>query len=231
MLTTSLSNNGLSSLPSRINKIKMYAPEVKVIAGSVATADGFVFLANCGADAVRVGIGGGSICKTRIMTGFGLPTLHSVTDCYMAKRTKGLDNVSIIADGGIRYPSDVVKSIVAGADGVICGRIFAETFESCGRVTLGGDGNRYKHYRGMASREVQEERRGGLKEGTCAEGVQTRIQMRGSVRDIFSEFSGGLRSAMTYANANSLSELRANSRFVRITGSGIEESHSFGTRR
>ena len=206
-------------------------PKVNLIAGNVATGEGFKFLSDLGVDAVRVGIGGGSICKTRIMTGFGLPTLYSVIDCYNVKMKHNL-STSIIADGGIRYPSDLVKSIVGGADAVICGGIFAKTFESAGKVIYNNDDHtHYKYYRGMASEEIQNELRGGLKEGTCAEGVQHKIKVDQNLEDVFNEFVGGLRSAMTYCNAMTIQDLRRNAKFKSVTYSSLSESHAYGTRR
>jgi len=203
---------------------------IPIIAGNVATGEGFMRLAEAGASAVRVGIGGGSICKTRIMTGIGVPTLASVIDCYAARENNGnFDSVSIIADGGIRYPADFVKSLAAGADAIIAGRIFAGTLESPGEV-ISLDGRRVKAYRGMASKEVQDDKRGGLKPGTCAEGVSTHIPLKGKAYYIIDEFCGGLRSAMTYTNSYNLSDLRNNSRFIKLTPSALDESHAFGTK-
>jgi IMP dehydrogenase len=204
------------------------SPDTNIMVGNVATGDGYKFLADRGADAIRVGIGGGSICKTRIMTGFGVPTLASVADCYKAKLS-GNYNSSIIADGGIRYPSDLVKSLAFGADAIMAGRIFAGTLESPGETVI-VDGVKSKTYRGMASREVQEDKRGGLKPGTCAEGVSTHIPIKGKARYILEEFSGGLRSAMTYCNARDIAELRENVRFIRMSPSSLDESHAFGTK-
>ena len=205
---------------------------VGIVAGNVATGEGFKCLAEAGADAIRVGIGGGSICKTRIMTGFGIPTLTSVADCYREKQKSNLySHVSIIADGGIRNPADMVKSIVAGADCVMVGRVFAATKESPGEVFKSANGKMYKVYRGMASAEVQIDTKNGLKPGTCAEGVSTTIPYKGSVEPISMEFLGGLRSAMTYANAKNILELRENTMFTHITGSGLDESHAFGTKK
>ena len=202
-----------------------------IIAGNVATGEGFLRLAEAGANAVRVGIGGGSICKTRIMTGIGVPTLASVADCYLARERSGsFKEVSIIADGGIRYPADFVKSLAAGADAIIAGRIFAGTLESPGEI-ITINGKKVKTYRGMASKEVQEDRRGGMRPGTCAEGVSTHIPLKGKAHYIVSEFCGGLRSAMTYVNARNLKDLRSNSRFIRLTPSALDESHAFGTKQ
>jgi IMP dehydrogenase len=228
--------NGHSSyMAEGLGKIKDIAPDVKIIAGNVATGEGFYYLANTGmVDAVRVGIGSGAICSTRIQTGFGVPLLHSVMDCYRWKTSVNIDHrrVAIIADGGIRYPSDMVKAIAAGADAVMCGNIFAATDETPGELITDEIAPiTYKTYRGMASAEVQRDHRGGLKPLTCAEGVSTRIPAKGSVVPILDEFAGGLRSGMTYANSTSLSELRLNSRFIKITHAGLLESHAFGTRK
>ena len=205
--------------------------EMPVIAGNVATGEAFVRLAEAGVNAVRVGIGGGSICKTRIMTGIGVPTLASVVDCYQARLSNSLyGNVSIIADGGIRYPADLVKSLASGADAIIAGQIFAATLDAPGEISM-INGSKVKVYRGMASKEVQEDRRGGLRPGTCAEGVSTYIPLKGKARYVIDEFCGGLRSAMTYVNARNLIGLRENSRFIRITPSALDESHAFGTKQ
>ena len=213
---------------------------IPIIAGNVATGEGFAYLAEAGASAIRVGIGGGSICKTRIMTGAGMPTFESVVDCF--KTRSSLDeykDVSIIADGGIRYPADVIKSIAAGADAVMVGRILSSTNETPGGY-YDKDGNsidesssleKYKKYRGMASSEVQADKRGGLKSGTCAEGVSTLIKSKGPVSSVLEEFSAGLKSGMTYVNASSLQKLRDNAVFIKITKAGVDESHAFGTKK
>lgn len=217
-----------------INQIKDLAPDVRLIVGNVATGEGFRYLAETGAvDAVRVGIGSGSICSTRIQTAFGVPLLHSIMECYYVKQTRPKTaNVAIIADGGIRYPSDLVKSIAAGADAIMCGRVLAATTETPGSYLRDEEtGMMYKTYRGMASAEVQKDHRGGLKPLTCAEGVSTKLPAKGPVSTIVEEFAGGLRSGMTYANATSLDELRRNAKFIRITSSGLSESHAFGTRK
>lgn len=227
--------NGHSSyMVEGLGKIKDIAPDVKIIAGNVATGEGFYYLGNTGmVDAVRAGIGSGSICSTRIQTGFGVPLLHTIMDCYKAKKSAiQLRNIAIIADGGIRYPSDMVKAIAAGADAVMCGNIFAATDETPGYLTYDENaGIAYKTYRGMASFATQKDHRGGLKPLTCAEGVSTKLPSKGSVTPIIDEFCGGLRSGMTYANATSLSDLRENAEFVRITHAGLLESHAFGTRK
>tara|TARA_A200000159_G_C7338331_1_gene346018 strand:- start:5565 stop:6662 length:1098 start_codon:yes stop_codon:yes gene_type:complete len=209
--------------------LKRNVPNLPVIAGNVATGEAFNRLSDAGANAIRVGIGGGSICKTRIMTGIGVPTLSSVIDCVHHRSLYGDSSVSIIADGGIRYPADFVKSLAVGADAIIAGRIFAGTIESPGDISI-VNGVKTKVYRGMASKEVQDDKRGGLRPGTCAEGVSTYIPLKGKAKYVLNDFSGGLRSAMTYVNALNLQELRDNSRFIKITASGLDESHAFGTK-
>lgn len=227
--------NGHSSyMADGLGKVKDIATDVKIIAGNVATGEGFYFLGKTGmVDAVRVGIGSGSICSTRIQTGFGIPLLHSIMEClYMRNSVYDYRNIAIIADGGIRYPSDMVKAIAAGADAVMCGNILSATDETPG-LTVYDENARisYKTYRGMASAEVQKDRRGGLKPMTCAEGVSTKIPVKGPVSSILEEFAGGLRSGMTYANAKDLKDLRSNSKFIKITHAGLLESHAFGTRK
>jgi len=167
-----------------------------------------------------------SICKTRIQTGFGMPTLASIDDCADAAIKTG---VSIIADGGIKYPSDVAKGIAAGASAVMCGGILAGTKESPGEVIYDKEGEAWKKYRGMASTEVQNEKRGGMKKGTCAEGVSTLIPYQGSLKRVIEEFTGGIRSALTYNNSKTLDNFRETALFVEITGSGLSESHAYGT--
>lgn len=224
--------NGHSSyMGETIVRIKQINSSVKIIAGNVATGEGYDFLVDCGADAVRVGIGGGSICKTRIQTGCGFSTINSVVEAARARADRSNKSVSIIADGGIRYPSDLVKSLASGADAIMCGRILSATEETPGSDFIDPiSGKNVKIYAGMASAEVQNKSRGGLKPNTCAEGVATTIECRGSVEYIVGEFLGGLRSGMTYVNARTISDLRKNSVFVKISNSALLESHAFGTR-
>lgn len=224
--------NGYSIVMKKmLVKVKTRYPYLKVIAGNVATGEGYEFLADHGADAVRVGIGGGSICMTRIQTGIGIPTLHSVLDCHIRSYTMR-DKPQIIADGGIKYPQDLCKSMVGGSHAVICGGIFAGTKESPGDEIMTNDGFKYKRYRGMASEEVQVEKRGGLKEGTVAEGVSTLIPYKGSLRKVVGEFKGGLVSSMTYINARTTDRyIGRPDRLRRVTENGVKESHAYGTRK
>lgn len=173
-----------------------------------------------------------SICKTRIQTAIGAPTLHSVFESNEVRSANSkYSNVSIIADGGIRYPADFVKSLAAGADAIICGRILASSLEAPGEKIWNEETQSFKKkYRGMASSESQQEKRGGLKPSTCAEGVSTYLPVSGEVSEVIYEFAGGLRSGMTYVNASNIKDLRNNARFIKITQSGLSESHAFGTK-
>ena len=224
--------NGHSSLMKEMvcNVNSLTGGGTPIIAGNVATGDGFSFLADCGVSAVRVGIGGGSICKTRIMTGYGLPTLTSVALCDAARDSGGYNEVSIIADGGVRYPSDLVKSLASGANFVMCGRVLAGTDSSPGDVVTINE-SRVKLYRGMASSEAQIARGTGKKPGTCSEGVSTHIEFTGSLEGVLEDFVGGLRSAMTYAGVQNILDLKESSIFSRVSSSSLDESHAFGTKQ
>lgn len=204
--------------------------EVPVIAGNVATAEGYVYLAECGANAVRLGIGSGSICSTRIQSACGVPLLQSLLDCREI-HLNDFPDVSILADGGLRYPADVVKSLVAGADAIIAGSLFAGTKESPGIIIHDNNGKAWKNYRGMASAAVQEDRKGGLKTGTTHEGVSHLVEYKGALKRVLNDLEGGLRSGMTYVNARNLTELRENAQFIKITNAGLMEGHAFGTKK
>jgi len=218
--------NGFSSMTrDMVHSIKNYAPSLHVMAGNVSCSKGFKFLADSGADSVRIGIGGGSVCKTRIMTGFGLPTLESVIRCSrFREESREYSSIGIVADGGIRYPADVVKSLAMGADAVIMGSVFAKTEQSCSKKIF-SEGRRLSVYRGMASKEFQDDKKGGLKEGTCAEGVQRLIPVTHSLSEVMQEFLGGIRSGLTYAGCSNIYDLRGSVKFSVISNSGLKESH------
>ena len=203
--------------------------QVDIVAGNVATAEGTRDLIEAGADAVKVGVGPGSICITRIVTGFGVPQLTAVADCAEAAAPYG---VPIIADGGIRNSGDVVKVLAAGAHSVMVGSLLAGTDESPGVVVL-RNGRRTKVSRGMASLGAVMERpdRPAESEGddptwarVVAEGVEAAVPYRGSVDDLLYQLVGGLRSGLSYGGARNLDELRANAEFVPITQAGMTES-------
>jgi len=188
-----------------------------VMAGNVATYAGADFLASCGADIIKVGIGGGSVCTTRIKTGFGVPTLSSVQACARVDR-------SMVADGGIRTPGDIVKALAFGADYVMLGGIFAGSEPTPGEVKTDEKGQRYKEYRGMASREAQENFMGPMGDWKTAEGVATRVPYKEDQEAIIADIIGGLRSGLTYAGAANIRELQRKLDYVLITPAGRTES-------
>ncbi len=188
-----------------------------LIAGNVATYAGADYLANCGADIIKVGIGGGSVCSTRIKTGFGVPTLSSVMECARVDR-------SIICDGGIRTPGDIVKALAFGADFVMLGGMLAGTRSTPGKVETAKDGTRFKEYRGMASREAHEDFIGTLPEWKTAEGVSTSVPYREDEEAILADIIGGLRSGCTYGGAATIRELQRKLNYVHVTPAGRTES-------
>ncbi len=190
--------------------------DIHVMAGNVATLEGFNDLADWGADSIRVGIGGGSICSTRIQTGHGQPTLASVLDCGMSDR-----DALLIADGGIRSPGDIVKALAAGADLVMVGSLLAGTTETPGKVYEQRDGHSVKAYRGMASREAQVEWRGRV---SSDEGVSRFIPFKGSVGSILESLDKSIRSGLSYSGAMTITELQAKAKFIRQSSSAQVES-------
>jgi len=223
--------NGYSEIAKRaINRIKYNFPHLPVMAGNVATADGFCFLADLGVDSVRVGIGGGSICSTRIQTGCGIPTLQSLLEIKPLKSK--YPYTTVIADGGIKQPNHLVKAIVAGADAIMAGGIFAGCDETPGNIIYDNIGHLAKEYRGMASQKAQINYSGNMRNGITHEGTSTLVPYRkDGLKQTINNFAGGLRSAMTYLNANSIKELQTKDHlFMQITKAGLDESHSYGTR-
>lgn len=211
-----------------VRQLKKNFSQIPVIAGNVASAEGVYDLAEAGADAVKVGIGAGSICITRIVTGFGVPQLTAIAECAEAGQKI---RIPIIADGGVRTSGDLVKALAAGASTVMLGSMLAGTEESPGTPVV-RDGRRYKVVRGMASLTANVDRKGLEKteivEGDWAEvvpeGVEAFVPYRGSVSDILFQLVGGLRSGLSYAGARSISELWERAEFIRITPAGQKES-------
>jgi IMP dehydrogenase len=212
-----------------LKKVKKNFKTVNVIAGNVATAAGAKALAEAGADAVKVGIGPGSICTTRIVAGAGVPQLTAVMEAYSVLKQK---NVPLIADGGIRYTGDMVKALAAGADCVMMGSIFAGTEESPGETII-YEGRKFKEYRGMGSL-------GAMATGSSdryfqdpeddvkkyvPEGIEGRVAFKGHLREVVYQYVGGLRAGMGYCGAKDLKELK-NASFIKITNAGIRESHA-----
>ncbi|WP_394826989.1 IMP dehydrogenase [Pendulispora albinea] len=203
-------------------------PNVQVIAGNVATAEATEALIGAGVDAVKVGIGPGSICTTRVVAGIGVPQVTAVSDCA---RVADRYDVPIISDGGVKFSGDVTKAIAAGASSVMIGSLFAGTDESPGDLVL-LQGRSYKVYRGMGSlgamRKGSRDRYGQAgtsDEKLVPEGIEGRVPHRGSLASILYQLVGGLRSGMGYTGCRTISELRKNTRFVRITSQGLRESH------
>ena len=209
-----------------VRKIKNAYPDVQLIAGNVATAEATRELIEAGADCVKVGIGPGSICTTRVVAGIGVPQITAILDCAEAAKEY---NIPIIADGGIKYSGDVVKAIAAGANVCMLGSYFAGCEESPGETEL-YQGRKYKVYRGMGSLAAME---CGSKDRyfqedakkLVPEGVEGRIAYKGSVEDSVYQLMGGLRSGMGYCGTPTIDDLRENGRFIRMTSAGLRESH------
>jgi len=212
-----------------VTTLKQRFPAVDVVGGNVAAADGVRALAGAGADAVKVGVGSGSICITRQVTGFGVPQLTAILDC--AEAAAELD-IPLIGDGGIRTGGDLTKALAAGANTVMVGSLLAGTEESPGASVI-RDGRRYKVVRGMASLTANVDRKALDKRGqldnddwdkVVPEGVEAVVPYRGRAADVLHQLVGGLRSGLSYAGATTISELQANAEFLRITPAGIRES-------
>jgi IMP dehydrogenase len=216
-----------------VQAVKAAFPNVGLIAGNVATADGSAALVRAGADAIKVGMGPASICTTRVVSGVGVPQLTAILDAIGPAERAG---IPVIADGGIKFSGDLTKALAAGASTVMIGGLFAGTEESPGETIL-YQGRTYKLYRGMGSLEAMREREGsrnryfqddeGLEPGMklVPEGIEGRVPYKGSLSFIVQQLVGGLRAGMGYLGARTLGDLRRNARFVRVSGAGLKESH------
>jgi IMP dehydrogenase len=211
-----------------VRRVKSAWRELPVIAGNVVTEEGTAALIAAGVDAIKVGVGAGSICTTRIVAGAGMPQLTAIWNCAHAAHSAG---IPVIADGGIKYSGDVVKAIAAGADVVMLGSLLAALDESPGEVVL-YEGRRFKEYRGMGSigamQGLGRDRYGSGQGGgskLVPEGIEGRVPYKGSLHDVIYQLVGGLRSGMGYAGAASLKDLRTETKLVRITNAGLIESH------
>ncbi len=214
----------------RVAWVKANYPGVQVVGGNIATADAAKALADAGADAVKVGIGPGSICTTRIVAGIGVPQISAIANVVDA--LEGRD-IPVIADGGIRYSGDIAKALVAGADCVMVGSMFAGTEESPGEVEL-YQGRSYKSYRGMGSigamskqhgssdRYFQE---GGEAEKLVPEGIEGRVPFKGPLKPVIHQLMGGIRASMGYTGCATIEQMRTQPQFVRVTNAGMRESH------
>jgi len=205
-----------------LETIRARFPDLDIIAGNVATGSAAVRLVEAGANIIKVGIGPGSVCSTRVMTGHGVPQLSAIIEVYESLREFGLGHqVEIIADGGIKTSGDIVKALAAGANAVMLGSLLAGTEESPGDVIV-QDGHAYKSYRGMASYDVQKEKRAGRK--PRVEGVSAKVPFRGSVDLTLHSLDGGIRSGLSYSGARNITELQEVAEFVVITQNGMRES-------
>lgn len=213
---------------NKLKEVKVKFPDLQVIVGNVATGEAAIALADAGADAVKVGIGPGSICTTRIIAGVGVPQLYAVYECAKALKDKG---IPVIADGGIKQTGDLAKAIAAGASTVMAGSLFAGVEEAPGETII-YEGRKFKSYRGMGSVEAMES---GSKDRyfqdveedikkLVPEGIVGRVPYKGTLSEIAYQYIGGLRASMGYCGAKNIEELK-NARFVKITGAGLRESH------
>lgn len=200
-----------------LKQLREMLPNACIMAGNVATLAGADYLSNCGADIIKVGIGGGSVCSTRIKTGFGVPMLTCILECARVDR-------SIVADGGIRTPGDIVKALAFGADFVVLGGMFAGTRPTPGAVVTKPDGTKVKQYRGMASREAQEDFMGGMAEWKTSEGVATEVPYREDEEFIVADIVGGLRSGLTYGGAATIKELQRKLDYMIVSQASRIES-------
>jgi len=231
LLVIDTAHGHAQSVIEKVSWLKKNYPSLPILAGNIATAAAARALADAGADAVKVGIGPGSICTTRIVTGVGVPQITAVANVKEALQGS---SVRVIADGGIRYSGDICKAIAAGADAVMIGGLFAGTEEAPGEVEL-YQGRSYKAYRGMGSLGAMAERQGSseryFQDNTTAlekfvpEGIEGRVPYKGKLIHIINQLIGGLRSGMGYTGCPDLKTLQEKAEFVRITASGVRESH------
>ena len=213
-----------------VAEVKRRHPELQVIGGNIVTAEAAKALANCGVDAVKVGIGPGSICTTRIIAGIGVPQVTAISQVYHALKGK---NIPVIADGGIRFSGDIAKSVAVGADAVMLGSLLSGTHEAPGEIEL-YQGRAYKTYRGMGSIPAMREGANdryfqGIKaevEKFVPEGVEGRAPYRGNVSDVVFQLIGGLRASMGYTGCKDITMMQSQSKLMRVTQAGVKESHA-----
>ncbi|MEM7284277.1 MAG: IMP dehydrogenase [Pseudomonadota bacterium] len=231
LLIVDTSHGHSTGVMDRIKAIKGAYPGVQVVGGNIVTGEAALSLVEAGADGVKVGIGPGSICTTRVVAGVGVPQISAISTVAEALQNTG---VPLIADGGIRYSGDIAKAIAAGADTVMLGGMFAGTEESPGEVEL-YQGRSYKSYRGMGSLGAMSQKHGSSDryfqdhadeiQKLVPEGIEGRVPYKGSVVAILHQLAGGLRAAMGYTGCRTIEEMRTKPKFVRITGAGVKESH------
>lgn len=228
VITLDTAHGHSKGVADELKKIKAKFPDMQVIVGNVATAEAAEFLAEAGADAIKVGVGPGSICTTRIIAGIGVPQLSAIIQCSEAAKKY---DVPVIADGGIRYSGDLVKALVGGADCIMAGSLFAGTEESPGETSF-YEGRKVKSYRGMGSIEAMkkgssdryfQDAEAGIAK-LVPEGIVGTVPYKGSLAEVIYQYVGGLRAGMGYCGAPTISELKK-AQFTKITGSGMRESH------
>lgn len=215
-----------------VKSLKKQYSDIFVIAGNVATHAAADYLASCGADAIKVGIGPGSVCTTRLKTGCGVPQLTAIMDCAKVDRI-------IIADGGIRTPGDAVKALAAGAHVIMIGGMIAGCDETPGETAYPFfdpsshpcNSTKYKVFRGMASKEAQEDYFGQQAEWKTAEGVEIKVRAKGPVANVISDLIGGIRSGMTYCGAKDIAALQRNAEWIEVTANGVRENTAHGEGR
>ena len=229
VLALDTSHGHTASVLKAIKYLKSTFPHIPVLAGNVVTEEGALALIEAGADAIKVGIGAGSICTTRVIAGVGMPQITAIMDCARVARPRG---IPVIADGGIKFSGDIVKALAAGASTVMLGNLLAGLEESPGELVL-FEGKSFKEYRGMGSvgamtglgRDRYASGQGGGLAKLVPEGIEGRVPFKGPMRQYMHQLMGGLRSGMGYVGASSLPALQEKARFVRITNAGLIESH------
>ena len=227
VITIDTAHGHSQGVVTAIQRIRSGWPDLPIIAGNVVTAEGASALIAAGADAIKIGVGAGSICTTRVISGAGMPQMTAIFECTRVTRQR---DIPAIADGGIKYSGDIVKAIVAGADTVMLGSLLAGLDESPGEVVL-FEGRRFKDYRGMGSLGAmqgygKDRYASGQGSGKLVpEGIEGRVPYRGPLHDYVYQLVGGLRSGMGYAGAANLEDLRTRTRLMRITNAGFIESH------
>ena len=231
LLVVDTSHGFSKGVLERVTRVKKSHPDIQIVGGNVVTGDAALAMVKAGADGVKVGIGPGSICTTRVVAGVGVPQVSAVADVAAALKKCG---VPLIADGGIRYSGDIAKALVAGAHSIMIGGLFAGTEESPGEVEL-YQGRSYKAYRGMGSVGAMGKKHGSADryfqdateelEKLVPEGIEGRVAYKGSLVAIVHQLVGGVRAAMGYTGSASIEEMRTKPQFVRITGAGMRESH------
>jgi IMP dehydrogenase len=213
-----------------VKTIRKKYPKLPLIAGNVVTGDGVKALADMGADTIKVGVGPGSICTTRVVTGVGVPQIWAIAECAKAAQKY---KVGIIADGGIKYSGDITKAIAAGADAVMLGGLFAGTEESPGEV-INLQGRMFKVYNGMGSLAAMQKGRSNdryFQDGVTdvkklvPEGIEARVPYRGQLSELVYQLVGGLRAGMGYCGSRTIRDLKTGGKFIRITSAGYQESH------